>query len=200
MLSKRFVKVRVFAGIDSKLILQHTAQQFFIEGIAFHPALDFDAVAVPGTLHVVAKDPQLVEIINLGLAQITPQLKQQLDGKWGVSQQQEAGANANGVVPYYQLITLARETEYHHKMNMIDIDGESYFIYIKPMTDSNDTFSVIMPVNEVLGESMLEIKWSIFITAMCLLLMLLLTGAFVSPIVAPIRKLSRQNEKIKQRL
>ena len=190
---------KAFAGIDSKLILQHTAQQFFIEGIAFHPALDFGVIAVPSTLHVVAKDRQLVEIINLGLGQITPQLKRQLDRKWGVSQQREGGTNSNGVVPYYQLITLARDSEYHHKMNMIDIEDKSYFIYIKPMANSSDTFSVIMPVNEVLGESMLEIKSSIFITAVCLLLMLVLTGVFVSPIVAPIHKLSRQNEKIKQR-
>ncbi|MGB1297838.1 MAG: HD domain-containing phosphohydrolase [Psychrobium sp.] len=188
-----------FAGIDSKLILEHTARQFFIEGIAFHPALDFGSIQVPSTLHVVAKDPLLVEIIDLALAKFTPQMKAQLDKKWGVNQQKNVKPVTNGVVPYYQLITLARESQFHNQMTMLDINGISYFIYVKPMTDSKDTFSVIMPVDKVLGESMLEIKWSIVITAICLLLMLILTGAFVSPIVAPIRKLSRQNQKIKQR-
>jgi HD-GYP domain-containing protein (c-di-GMP phosphodiesterase class II)/ABC-type amino acid transport substrate-binding protein len=190
----------VYAGIDSKLILQHTAQQFFIEGLAFHPALDFGAFKVPSSLHLVAKDQQLVDIINLALAQITPAIKKQLDEKWGVNSQRKNSTITNGVVPYYQLITLANQPQLHNKLTIHEIDGQSYFVYIKPIaTNSGDIFSVIMPVDAIIGASLIKIKWSILITGGCLFIMLMLTWLFVAPIVAPIRELSRQNKKIRQR-
>ena len=189
-----------YAGIDSKLILHHTAKQFFIEGIAFHPALTFGDFNVPHTLHLLAKEQQLVDIINLALAQITPAMKQQLDEKWGVNDQGKKKTVANGVVPYQQLITLANHPDSHNKLTVQNIANKSYFVYIKPLENNNDDiFSVVMPVDEVLGASMVKIQWSILITAVCLFFMLILTSLFVSPIVAPIRELSRQNEKIKQR-
>lgn len=187
---------RVDAGIDSKLILQHTAKQFFIDGIAFHPALDFGEANVPSSLHLLSKDQQLVDIVSAALAQITPQVKQQLDTKWGISAAKQTGAQANGVVPYQQLIELAGQRSFHNKLTVREIAGESYFIYVKPLGNNNgDMFSVIVPVDRVLGVSLAEIQWSMLITSVCLLLMLALTSLFVSPI----KQLSRQNIKIKQR-
>jgi len=60
-------------------------------------------------------------------------------------------------------------------------------------------FAVIVPIERVLGESLNEIKLSMLITGACLLLMLPCSWFFASPIVNPIRRLSRQNVKIKKR-
>lgn len=188
-----------FAGIDSQLILQHTAKQFFIDGVVVQPPLDFGSLALPNTLHLLAKDKALIEIVNLALSKITPEIKQQLDEKWGVNGQVQDTSLTNGVVPYPQLITLANKAELHNSLSLHRIDGRSYFVYINPLSnDDGDIFSVVMPIEHVLGASMGKIQWSIFITAICLAVMMLFTWLVVAPIVAPIRELSHQNNKIKQ--
>jgi len=204
LLKNVFEQVRngqVFAGIDSKLILEHTAKQFFIDDITFHGPLQFTPFELPNSLHMLTKNKQLLAILNLAIDSIEPQVKQELDRKWGVTAPQQALEKSQGVVPYQRLIEVVDMPQYHGKLTVHEIAGTSYFIYIKPLKGKNinDMFAVIVPIERVLGDSLSEITWSIVITACCLLLMLLLSWIFVSPIINPIRHLSQQNDKIKQR-
>jgi len=188
----------VYAGIDSRLVLTHTAKQFFMDGIQFHPPLEFSPLALPTSLHVMSKDQTLVEIVDLAIGSITPKLRAQLDSKWGVSNEETFINKSQGVVPYKLLIDLVNQPQTHNKISRFMIGNKENFVYIKPLRNG-DMFTVVVPIERVLGKSLQEIKWSMVVTGICLLLMLLMSWFFVSPIVTPISKLSQQNKLIKQR-
>jgi len=188
----------VYAGIDSKLVLSHTAQQFFIEQIRLHPPLDFSPFELPTSLHIMSKNQPLLDVINLGLDSISPQLRAQLDSKWGVTSNKQFVNKSQGVVPYKLLIDLVSDPASHHVISRHDIDGEPHFVYVKPLKNG-DMFTVVVPIARILGKSLNEIQWSMVVTGVCLLVMLLLSWFFVSPIVNPISKLSLQNRLIRNR-
>ena len=195
---------KAYAGIDSKLILRHLAKQFFIEDVQFHGDMDFLPLNMPNSLHLLMKkeQTQLLALINLALGAITPELKSVLDEKWGISNQTSDSHKQSGIVPYAKLIEIANQKSQQGQLNIHEINGQSYFTYVKPLNNNGthqDMFAVIVPIERVLGESLNEIKLSMLITGGCLLLMLPCSWFFASPIVNPIRRLSRQNWKIKNR-
>jgi len=189
---------KVDAGIDSKVVLSHAAKQLFIDDIKFHPSLDFSPVNIAGSLHMASKNRPLVELINQAIESIKPQFKAKLIQKWGVTSNKRIINKSQGVVPYKLLIDLVNLPENFNKISHHEIAGIPHFVYVKELANG-EMFTVVVPTSRVLGESLTQIQWSMTITGVCLLVMLLLSWMFVSPIVNPIRKLSLQNKLIKQR-
>ncbi len=195
---------KVYATLDSGVILHHTANQYFVKNIQFHDNINTSAVDLPDELHVMVKkgNEELVQIINLALKNIGTKPIQQLQAKWLDGSFKTSTVKAKSTVPYPQLIELLKHPESQNKLQKTIINGKKHFVFITDLSsnqDGQEYFAVVVPSKKVLAESLNKVKISILITAICLLLLLPISWLFASPIVAPIRKLSDENEKIKHR-
>ncbi|HET8808519.1 MAG TPA: HD domain-containing phosphohydrolase [Methylophaga sp.] len=189
------------AGMDSAAILQYTADQYFFAGLTVHSDIDIAADnKLPTSLHfLINRDKAaLAEIFNLALANLGEKQLQALADKWLAAD--GSGLNA-GAVPYPELldedIYLSQKT-----LQTLQLNGEDYFVYIQPMSDSvdeNEFFTIITPVASVLAPAMDKVQKSIWVTAAILLLLLPVSWLFASPIVKAVRNLALDSERIKRR-
>ena len=82
------------------------------------------------------------------------------------------------------------------------VDGQAYFVYGTRLASADERplfFGVRVPEVAIVGPFMEKVKWSIGITAGFLFLLLPLSWVFASPIVRPIKQLSLQNDKVRDR-
>ncbi|ABV88978.1 HD domain-containing phosphohydrolase [Shewanella pealeana] len=124
----------VFAALDSSIILHYTANQFFVEQIQFHEQLDFSPVELNTGLHIVMpnQDSAIIEIINLALANITPEQRQALRAKW-FGEGEKQTLSTQGTVPFEALIDLASEPENQKRLIRREINGVEEFLYVTPL-------------------------------------------------------------------
>jgi len=194
----------VFAGLDNGVILRYTAQQFFIENLVYHEAIDFSLAANSGDLYFLLNDAnkELAEIFNLAMANITPEQKAALRLKWFGNGNKVKQVKSVGAVPYPELIEIANNPSEYSQLLSRTIKGIKHFIYVTQIGDKGkdgDFFAVIVPEDTVLSPSLDKVASSIFITSLCLLLVLPISWLFSAPIINPIKLLSAENEKIKHR-
>ena len=202
---KAVAQGEVFAGFDNEVIFRYTQKQFFIEDVQYHLAVNFSPAKVNTSLHFMLHKSQsdLLAIINLAIDNINEQQKATLAAKWfeqktGTIKQIEP--SKQGVVPYGELINLAKDVESYGKLVPLTINDIAHFIYLTPVNPSKSEFlAIVIPRETVFSPSTSKIKLSIFITAICLILILPVSWFFSSPIVKPIKLLAIENEKIKNR-
>jgi len=192
------------AGLDVREILHHVAQQFFIDDIKYHDDLSFQSTELPDDLHFLLQhgNSELAAIINLAISNITPKKQQALKSKWFERKGKISNKVNNGIVPYAEFIIATNNVDPENTFSMTEIEGVEYFVFSKTIgsqAQQGDVFSIITPVDKILDESLNEVKFSIAVTVVCLLLMLPISWFFASPIVNPIRLLAKQNDKIKMR-
>ncbi|MEX1200763.1 MAG: HD domain-containing phosphohydrolase [Methylophaga sp.] len=188
-------------GMDSAAILQYTAEQYFFDDLTVNSNIDTGADStLPTSLHfLINRDkPGLAEIFNLALANLSDEHRQALDDKWLAS---DGSGMKAGAVPYPELLD---EDNYQNQKTLqtMQLNGEDYFVYIQPMTDSvdeNEFFTIITPVASVMAPALDKVQKSIWVTAAILLLLLPVSWLFASPIVRAVRNLALDSERIKQR-
>ncbi|ABZ78295.1 metal dependent phosphohydrolase [Shewanella halifaxensis HAW-EB4] len=201
----------VFAALDNSIILHYTAKQFFVEQIQYHEQLDFSPIKLNTGLHVVmpAERAELIAVINLALANITPEQTQALRAKWfgeGVKQT----LSTQGTVPFEALIELAREPKNQKRLIRRELNGVEEFLYVtpfggsssgseEPSAGSREYFAIVVPTEQLLTTSVEKVQQSILLTSLCLLIILPVSWLFSSPIIRPIKLLAIENDKIKHR-
>ena len=191
----------VFAGLDNEVIFRYTQQQFFIDDIKYHQNIDFSPAILNDSLHFMLHKSQkpLMDIINLAISHITPEQQLTLKNKWFIAGA-EAKAVKQGVVPYPELLSLANQPTAYGELNKALINGLEHFIYVTPISSQKDEFlAIVVPTSTVFFTSAAKVKLSIFITGICLLLVLPVSWLFSGPIVKPIKLLAIENDKIKNR-
>ncbi|ABV35263.1 metal dependent phosphohydrolase [Shewanella sediminis HAW-EB3] len=194
----------VFAALDNSIILHYTANQFFIEQVQYHEQLDFSPLTVDTGLYVVmsSQNSAIIEVINLALANITPEQTQALRAKW-FGEGEKQSLSTQGTVPYEALIDLAREPKNQNQLIRRELNGVEKFIYVTPFGDSTagseEYFAIVVPTEQLLATSVEKVQQSILLTSLCLLLILPVSWLFSSPIIRPIKLLAIENEKIKNR-
>ncbi len=191
----------VDAGLDSGLILEYNAQQYFINDLKFHENLDFSPINFPDQLHLVfSKDnPELVNLFNRAISEFSPIAYQGLKDKW---LQRNIKPIEATTIPYEQLISLAHQPRDFQKLSPLSVNGVKHFAYVSPISkriDNDEFLGIIIPVDKVLGEAMEKVMLSIIITLGTLFILSPLLWLAASPIVDPIKKLADENEKIKKR-
>lgn len=194
----------VYAGFDNGVIFRYTAKQFFIENLAYHESIDFGLAANSGDLYFMLNEAnrELVEIFNLALANITQEQNAALRLKWFGNGNRVKQVASKGAVPYPELIEIAKNPDEYNQLLSRTIKGVKHFIYVTQVSskrEEGDFFAVIVPEDTVLGPSLEKVTTSIFITSVCLLLVLPISWLFSAPIINPIKLLSAENEKIKHR-
>lgn len=192
----------VHAALDIGIILHYTATHAFIDKIQFHDEIKFGTHSLPTQLHILLKNEyeQLIPIINLALANITPQQKAALKQKWFTTKKRLHSERQN--VPYQELIELASDAESQAQLQPYTINGIDYFFYVSPISknDSNGAlFAAIIPVETLFAPAVKKVTYSISITILFALLLLPLSWLFATLISHPIHLLEAENKKIKQR-
>ncbi len=194
----------VFAALDNSIILHYTAKQFFVEQIQYHEQVDFSPVTVDTGLYVVMspQNAEILEIINLGLANITSEQSLALKTKWfGNGDKQRL--LTQGTVPYEALIDIAGHPQSQQKLIRLELNGVDKYIYVTPFGkargSNQEYFAIVVPVEQLLASSIEKVQQSILLTCLCLLLIFPLSWLFSSPIIRPIKLLALENEKIKNR-
>jgi len=193
-------KQEVYAGLDNEVILKHTQFHFFISDIKYHSVENLGGELT--SLHVVAPEQyaEVIEIVNMALAQIPPQKIQNLRTKWLKPLEGEANTPRKGVVPYEFLISMAKNTSQHHVLQTHTINGVEHYVLVSPIDEKVEYFfASIIPVEVVQAETNDKLQWSILLTSACLILTLPISWLFSGPIVQPIRLLTKENEKIEKR-
>ena len=192
----------VDAGLDLGLILDYTAEEYFISGLQFHPEIEFAPVEFPHELHLVVGDDksELMALLNQAIAMMGDSYKQALEQKWLIRDTQQ---KSTATVPYPELIELAGKSIHKQSLQKIKLDGKPHFVYVSPVDnnpDSNEFLAITIPVNDVLGPAMEKVLLSIGVTVAFLLILTPIPWLFASPIIGPIHELRDENEKIKRRL
>lgn len=194
----------VYAALDSSIILHYTANQFFVEHIQYHEQIDFSPVELNTALHVVmpSQDSAIIEVINLALANITPEQNRALRSKWfgeGVKQT----LLTQGTVPFEALIDIARDPSYQNRLIRRELNGVEEFLYVTPFGDASagrqEYFAIVVPTKQLLATSVEKVQQSILLTSICLLIILPVSWLFSSPIIRPVKLLAIENDKIKNR-
>ena len=194
----------VFAALDSSIILHYTANQFFVDNIQYHEQLDFSPLKVDTGLHIILakQNADLIEIINLALANITAEQKQALRAKW-FGEGEKQSLTTKGTVPFAALIDLANNPSEQQRLVQRELNGVNEFIYVTPFGDTStgdeEYFAIVVPTNELLATSVEKVQHSILLTSLCLLIILPVSWVFSSPIIRPVKLLAIENEKIKNR-
>ncbi|WP_076416037.1 HD domain-containing phosphohydrolase [Shewanella sp. UCD-KL12] len=193
----------VFAAIDNSVILHYTAQSYFIDQIKYHESISFGGTSVPTGLHMVmqGKNIPLITIINQAIKNITQEQRDALAAKWFAHGELQS-FTPQGTVPYEILIDKAADPKQQNQLISAKINGIEQFIFVTSFGDdtaAQDKFAIVVPASVLLASSKEKVSQSIFITTLCLLLVLPISWFFASPIIRPIKALAIENEKIRQR-
>ncbi|MDE3272925.1 HD domain-containing phosphohydrolase [Pseudoalteromonas sp. G4] len=190
------------AAIDSQLILAYTAKMFFIDDIQFHHNIDASLLSFDTNLRMVAKDKQLIDLLDFAIASLTKNELDYLSKQWLDFDDNTEVISDSSVVPYKELITLASNTTHHNKLQVVEINNIDYLLFIAPTTlgtaDIN-FLALLIPTQSAYSEGLSYVSKSILVTALILTLLMPLTWLVASPIVTAMRRLSAENTKIKHR-
>jgi HD-GYP domain-containing protein (c-di-GMP phosphodiesterase class II)/ABC-type amino acid transport substrate-binding protein len=192
---------RADAGLDITQVLRYTERQFFLEGLQYHEEVEFAPQPLPTQMRFVfhPDDHTGRDLFNRVIAQVTAGQQQALESKWF---EDSLSTSVMGVVPYSQLISLAAQADNLTGLQKVTLNGVDHFIYVTsfgPDHRDDEYFAVVVPVASVLQPALDKVKWSALATAGFLLLLLPIPWIFASPIVAPVKALALENEKITRR-
>ncbi|GGA69058.1 hypothetical protein GCM10011369_08370 [Neiella marina] len=190
------------AAIDSELITTYTAKMYFLDGLAFHPGVDVSELDFDTNLRLVSADKRLTDLFNYALTNLDDAEHAYLNNKWLAFDNGSASVEESSTVPYQELITLAKEEQYHGYLRTETIAGKDFLLFVTPTSlgpFERNYLALMLPVADVYAEGLSHVKKSITITLIILALLLPLTWLVASPIVRAMRSLSVENEKIRNR-
>ncbi|MGE4502814.1 MAG: HD domain-containing phosphohydrolase [Thiomicrospira sp.] len=189
----------VYATLDIEQVLYFTAKQFFIEPLQFHPALEIDADIIPSGLHLLIQPDKapLLALFNRAIEQIDASLQAQLNEKW----LNPVAINTQpATVPYSELIQLTNQQ--HNQLHRLRANGETKRVFVTELHHDplyKSYFAIVINENALLASARDKIKTSLWISLLILLALVPLAWLFANPIVQPIKRLAKENDKIMQR-
>lgn len=162
------------------------------------------AMQVPGEDAVVAIDLTLSSISSfLAELQLADQSEVLLYDPAGEILASSEGGSALQYVSVEDLLTIANDPLQQERLVEVVHRGEPYLAYGAPLEfkgDQTETFlGILTPRAAVMGPFLERLKFSIAVVGGVLLLLLPLSWFLASPIVNPVRLLSRENLKVMRR-
>ncbi len=188
------------ATIDFSVVLASAVQDYFIHDVFVGKPFYPDPDVLYSTLHIQVRPEykDLIPLLNLALENIEPQDWELLEQKWlGKPLGRESD-----VVPYYELLKAAQDESLQGQLQKVPINGVNKFIYVEnlfPQREMGGYLGVLLPEEQVLGESRQQLRTSLLFTSFALLLLLPLAWWCSSPLVRPIQALKESSERIKAR-
>lgn len=187
----------VYAGIDIEPVLRYTQKQFYIKNIVYSP---LPQPLFTKSLHFLFhfEDEHLKELFNHAIKELPNDFMRNLQKKWFDPKDKNLSINMS-VVPYPELIERLSSNTNIGSLELVKIDGIEQYLYINSVdkTGNNEFLAILVPKKILLNPIREEIKISIIITSLCLLIIFPISWWLASPIVNPIRKLEHETKKIK---
>lgn len=187
--------------LDSSAILKSAIQQYFLVGMQLNENIEELVEHFPSNYHILMQkgDQDVVEIINLAIANISAEQRAYLEDKW-LNPNKKTAKQDMRRVPYLELYEFAHTEALHGQLVKRNVSGIDKYIYITPTREQGDEyFAVLVPESVVLAQVMDKVTKSVLITGVFLLGLLPLAWRFGSPIVNPITTLIAQTDLIKDR-
>ncbi|MEH0761106.1 transporter substrate-binding domain-containing protein [Vibrio sp. 16] len=162
--------------------------------IHLHPF--FNDTQIPFYLAVSAPHRQLIPLFSKALQSITPSEYAQLTNKW----YQQVRDNR---VPHHELFELSQSSSKQNRIQKRELDGEQAFLYVSALNgqagEQSEYLAVVVPQALVMAEVYQRLYTTVGVTMLVMAALLPVSWIFGSPIVNPIRQLTQQTKKIKQR-
>ena len=195
---------KVTATVDAAPILHYVAQQYFIRGIDFNNQLHIGDAELSTEFRLLLRHEltELGQLIDKAIAALTDTQKNHLTQKW-LSSKGIAQIPANfATVPYEILVDATRDDQKLNKLLPLDLNHIPHFVYISKLEPNNpdtDYFAAIIPVESVLGKALERVRSSLWLTLLCLVLLLPISWVYANPIVRPIHQLAENSVKVRER-
>ncbi len=194
------VNGEVDAGIDSTLILKHTLERFFVQGLVLHSDVEiYDRTMTPQFhLMVQPEFATLIPLINRAIASIPNDVRVSINNKWFDYFSNDSSATQYSTIPYEQLLDISSQRELQGGLVEGESSGEKHYFYVSQLNE-NEYFGVVIPQSLVFKEALNKVVLSLAATTILILLLLPIAWWLGSPIVKPILLLEKETEKIKTR-
>ena len=195
----------VDAALDNEIIMRYIGRHYFLDNIQYRSGIQPGNETFPDTLHIFVHEdkPQLRAILDKAIAAISPAQRAYLDNTW-FNFEDDARGKRSSVVPDSTMVKLALETGAHRQLVESPLAGQNWLLYIASITGSGATsqplyLGIRAPLAQVVAPFMEEVKLSVAVTTVFLLLLIPLSWFFANPIVLPIRQLAAENDKVRRR-
>lgn len=190
------------AALDNAAIMRFLERTYFLTGLQFHSEAISGENELPNTLHIVvpADRPQLRQLIDKAIAAIGEEQFKYLSDKW-LEPEEDTGTSHSNAVPSDILIQIAANPSMQGQLIETPLGGETYLAYAARAGDGENSLyiGILTPRDALVAPFLDQVKLSIAITAVFLLLLLPLSWVFARPIVRPIRQLALENDKVQRR-
>nr|WP_285892350.1 HD domain-containing phosphohydrolase [Vibrio intestinalis] len=184
------------AVLDLHRVLMNKVQEKFRESLTVHA---LESTNLPRNFYYSVRDEysEVVEIINLALANITESQRQELREKWFSS---GAAQSTYTFLPYREIVKYTSMNQYIDAVQEITINGEQKYLFIKRLTDIEPRFfAVIVPKAYVMA-GVKEVTWySVGASLLALAALIPFAWVMARPISEPINLLRQQVKLVKKR-
>lgn len=190
------------AALDNEEILRFLERTYFLTDLEFHTEAISGETEFPNTLHIVVPEdrPQLRQLLDKAIAAIGTEQLEYLSGKW-LTPQDNGGTTQSSAVPSDILIQIAANPMMQGQFIETALGAETYLAYAARAGEGENSLyiGILTPRDALVAPFLDQVKLSIAITAVFLLLLLPLSWFFARPIVRPIRQLALENDKVQRR-
>lgn len=195
---------RAFAAMDAEVILKFTARQYFMDDRLRVDSVEFLAEAMPTELAMLfAQDREMLQrLFNRALEDLLPPVQEELYDKWFSAASADMLRQSMAIVPHQELLQAPRQPEYFNSLRKQTLEGRDVFVFTDLLHSGQDTeeyFSIVTPVNSVIGESLDKVVIAAWVTGGLLLLLLPISWLFSQFVVVPIRNLHQKTSLVKER-
>ncbi|MEF1282310.1 transporter substrate-binding domain-containing protein, partial [Vibrio fortis] len=162
---------KVDGFLDSSAILKSAIQQYFLVDMKLSEGIEELVEHFPSNYHILMQkgDQDVVEIINLAIANINVEQRTYLEEKW-LNPNKKIAKEDMRRVPYLELYEFAHTEALHGQLVKRNVSGIDKYIYITPTREQGDEyFAVIVPESIVLAQVMDKVAKSVLITGVFLL-------------------------------
>ncbi|OAT77714.1 hypothetical protein A9B99_20100 [Mangrovibacter phragmitis] len=196
------------AALETRDVARYLAGLYSIPGLKIHnPVPLFSDNSNSALAMLVSADkPLLRDVLNKAIQSLTPEEKTTLANRWLTDSPSSAIQRTlvAGIVPSPAFVSLAAQANNTHTAVSQDvvIDSSRYTLFVQPVVSNarqTHYLGIMVPTDVLLGPYMKKVYLSLAITLLCLALLAPAILYLASMIVTPVRLLSLENKKIRQR-
>ncbi|MBQ4862621.1 transporter substrate-binding domain-containing protein [Pseudoalteromonas sp. MMG013] len=178
-------------GIESDIIVRNLLNEYALSGLKVSNTFSFAQANVKSSIHLLLSHnkAELMPLINLAIAHLSPDYLTRLDEKW---LNEEANSHEIGrIVPYLSYINTMQSTQFgalHHFIHQ----GKKKLIYVdmlKSAMSSEQLIVFVIDQQTLFAPVYHSVTTSSLITLLVVTMLLPLTWLCASPIVKPITEL-----------
>lgn len=188
------------AVLDTELTLKYNASIFHMLDFRYHFGLSLDERDYDSQIYVMAKDAEIIKLLNYAFENFTAREKSYLQRRW-LQQDQLMDSKLLQVIKYPEVIEYLDRPELLKQSQLLPLGGEEHLVYISNDSTKGfgDTFVLIaFDKDFVFSDGLKKVTNITLLTAIIMASLVPISWLCATPIVRPIRNLVLQNEYIQK--